>query len=354
MTVFEEYKKQTEPEKYKKAENWGIAIGLQQVDGLTPSKYLIQVAKDNIEGKISIDEANKQVSRYYKQNPAKTIKETNEQEADEVSARITKLLSNHTFSFRPSELLSIHKALFTGILEKKYVGKFRKINIEKAEPILNGETVAYGNASSIKETLEYDFEQERNFNYVNLTKKKKIERLAKFTSGIWQIHPFAEGNTRTTAVFIIKYLYTLGFETNNDMFEAHAKYFRNALVRANYQNLEMNVPYTMEYLNNFFGNLLLGEHHVLSNEIMQIKDFSTAQKKGQTTTQKTTQKNTSSTTQKILQILSENPKSSRKELALKTGLSEDGIKWNLDKLKKENKIRRIGPDKGGHWEVVKK
>lgn len=136
----------------------------------------------------------------------------------------------------------------------------------------------------------------------------------------------------------------MGFETNNDMFKAPAKYFRNALVRANYQNLEKNIPYTMEYLNNFFGNLLLGEHHVLSNEIMQIKDFSTAQK--------TTQKNTSSTAQKILQILSENPKSSRKELALETGLSEDGIKWNLDKLKKESKIRRIGPDKGGYWEVV--
>lgn len=132
----------------------------------------------------------------------------------------------------------------------------------------------------------------------------------------------------------------MGFETNNDMFKAPSKYFRNALVRANYQNLEKNIPYTMEYLNNFFGNLLLAEHHVLSNEIMQIKDFSTAQK------------NTSSTPQKILRILRENPKSNRKELALETGLSEDGIKWNLDKLKKENKIRRIGPDKGGNWEVV--
>lgn len=131
MDNFEEYKKQNEPEKYKKAENWGIAIGLQQVDGLTPSKYLIGIAKDNIEGKISIDEANDEISRYYRENPAKTLKEHNEKEADEVSARITKLLSTHTFSFNPAELLSIHKVLFTGILEDEIAGKIRTYEITK-------------------------------------------------------------------------------------------------------------------------------------------------------------------------------------------------------------------------------
>lgn len=274
MTEFDSYKKQDEPEKYEKAENWGIAIGLQQVDGLTPSKYLIELAKNNIEGKISIDEANEEIRRYYKENPAKTIKEQDEKEADEVSARITKLLSTHTFSFRPTELISIHKFLFSGILDDKLAGHIRNYNITKKEPVLNGDSVVYGSASSILETLDYDFEKEKTFKYQGLSKKEKVEHLAQFISGIWQIHPFGEGNTRTTAVFTIKYLYTLGFKTNNNMFEKYAQYFRNALVRANYQNLEKDIPYTMNYLNKFFGNLLLEENNVLDNREMIIKNLS--------------------------------------------------------------------------------
>ena len=341
MNDFSEYKKQGEPEKYQKAQNWGVAIGLQQVDNLKPSKYLIDIAKDNIEGKISIDEANTQVSQYYKKNPAKTIKEQDEKEADEVSARIAKLLSTHTFSFNPAELISIHKSLFTGIFDKETAGKVRTYDIVKEEPILNGDTVIYGRADSIMETLDYDFKQEKEFQYQGLSIKDKVSHIEKFVSGIWQIHPFAEGNTRTTAVFIIKYLYTLGFETNNDLFEEYAKYFRKALVRANYQNLKEDIPYTMEYLDKFFGNLLLGEKNVLDNCEMQIK----------VTTQKTTQKNEPTTAQKILQLLLKDPKMTRTELAKQVNLSPDGIKWNLDKLKKEGKICRIGPDKGGHWEV---
>ena len=342
MDDFEEYKKQNEPEKYKKAENWGVAIGLQQVDGLTPSKYLIEIAKDNIEGKISIDEANEEIARYYKNNPAQTSQEHNEKEADEVSGRITKLLSTHTFSFSPVELFSIHKFLFSGLLNEEITGKIRTYDITKKEPILNGDTVIYGRSDSIQETLDYDFAQEKNFNYQGLSNKQKVEHLAKFISGIWQIHPFAEGNTRTTAVFVIKYLYTLGFETNNDMFERHAKYFRNALVRANYQNLKKDISYTMVFLDKFFGNLLLGENNLLDNREMQINN--------NVTNQKTAQK----TAQKILQILETNPKATRKELAEKTGLTPDGIKWNLNKLKKNGIIHRIGPDKGGYWKIVVK
>ena len=270
MEHFEEYKKQGEPEKSQKAENWGVAIGLQQVDNLTPSKYLIEVAKDNIEGKISIDEAGEQVSQYYKKNPAKTLKEHNEKEADEVSARIAKLLSTHTFSFSPAELISIHKALFSGIFGDEIAGKIRTYDITKKEPILNGDTVIYGRADSIMETLDYDFGQEKKFNYKGLSKREKVERLAKFTSGIWQIHPFGEGNTRATAVFIIKYLYTLGFEMCSNVFVSYAKYLRNALVRANYQNLNQDIYCTMKYLNKFFGNLLLGEENLLDNSEMQI------------------------------------------------------------------------------------
>ncbi len=349
MEHFEEYKKQNEPEKLEKAENWGIAIGLQQVDGLTPSKYLIEVAKDNIEGKISIDEANVEISRYYKQNPAQTVQEHNEKEADEVSARITKLLSTHTFSFSPAELKSIHKFLFSGIFDNKIVGKFRTYDITKNEPILNGDTVVYGRSDSLLETLKYDFEQEKNFKYVGLSKSQKVERLAKFTSGIWQIHPFGEGNTRTTAVFIIKYLHTLGFDANNDLFEKHAKYFRNALVRANYQNMEKDIPYTMEFLNKFFGNLLLGEKNLLENREMQIKDTVNLKEKSSQKNAEGSQKSS----QKILELIEQNPNITTTEMAEIIGISRRAIAKQIDNLKNNNKLRRIGPDKGGHWEIVK-
>jgi len=345
MEDFEEYKKQGEPEQSKKAENWGIAIGLQKVDNLTPSKYLIKVAKENIEGRISVDEAEEQITSYYKQNPAKTLQEHNEKEADEVSARINRLLSTNTFSFSPAELISIHKALFTGILDRKIAGKIRDYDITKDEPILNGDTVVYGRADSIKETLDYDFAQEKNFNYKGLSKREKVEQLAKFTSGIWQIHPFGEGNTRATAVFIIKYLYTLGFKTINDMFEKNAKYFRNALVRANYQNLAEDIPYTMEFLNKFFGNLLLGEKNLLDNREMQIK--------GKVESKEKIEKSKEKSKEKIMRFISENPQITTNQLAELTNLSIAGVEKNLRRLKEQNLIRRVGPDKGGHWEVIK-
>jgi len=345
MADFSEYKKQGEPEKAKKAENWGIAIGLQQVDGLTPSKYLISVAKDNIEGKISTDEAVEQISHYYKKNPAQTVAQENEQEADEVSARINKLLATHSFSLSPVEYISIHKALFTGIFSNKIAGKIRDYDITKEEPVLNGDTVIYGRADSIRETLDYDFDKEKKFNYKGLSKADKVKHIAEFMSGIWQIHPFGEGNTRATAVFIIKYLYTLGLETNNDMFEKHAKYFRNALVIANYQNLEKDVPYTTEFLNKFFGNLLLGERNLLDNREMQIKDDITSEIKSR-------EKSKEKSKEKILRLISEDSKINTKQLSELTGLSVAGVEKNLRQMKEQNLIRRIGPDKGGHWEVI--
>ena len=347
MSDFEEYKKQNEPEKYKKAENWAVAIGLQQVDGLTPSKYLIDIAKDNIEGKISIDEANEEISRYYKKNPAKTLKEHSEKEADEVSGRIAKLLSTHTFSFSPAELISIHKFLFSGILDDKIAGKIRDYDITKDEPVLNGDTVVYGRSDSIMETLDYDFDKEKRFKYTGLSKKEKVEHLVKFISGIWQIHPFGEGNTRATAVFTIKYLYTLGFETNNDMFEQYSKYFRNALVRANYQNLDKDIPYTMEYLNKFFGNLLLGEKNILDNRDMLVKEITKS-----SDIQKSKEKSKGKSKEKILQAIANNPYITTAELSQLMGLSISGIEKNLRQLREQNKLKRIGPDKGGHWEVV--
>ncbi|MDR0423086.1 MAG: Fic family protein [Rickettsiales bacterium] len=334
MSNFGEYEKIGEPSAQQRIENWQAAIGLQQVDGLTPSKYLVEIAKKNIDGKISADEVVEEIRTYYKKNPPKTDIEKGKKEADEVSSRINKLLSKPSFSFSPVELITIHKYLFTGILSPKIAGHIRDYDIKKEEPILNGKSVDYGRADSINETLDYDFRQEKSFKYAGLSKCEKVEHITKFMSGIWQIHPFGEGNTRTTTIFIIKYLQAQGFKIDHKLFVDNTKYFRNALVRANYQNLECNIEYNYDFLNSFFDNLLLSGENVLDSKLLYID----------ATTQKTTQK--------ILEVLTQNPMVTRTELAQIIGLTTDGVKWNLDKLKKENRIRRIGSDKGGHWEII--
>ncbi len=264
MINFEEYIRQGEPSRKKKALIWQTAIGLQDVDGLKPSEYLIENAKENIEGKITIDEVKNRIDSYYK---AKSVSNTEEddrtEEADKVSSRITEILSNHTFSFSPVEYINIHKRLFTGIY--KYAGKIRNYNISKAEWVLNGKTVLYSDAA-----LDYDFTQEKQFDYRTVDLYQSIQHIAKFISGIWQTHAFGEGNTRTTAVFAIKYLRSFGFEIDNSLFAEHSWYFRNALVRANYNDFRHDIKSTDEYLMYFFGNLLLGENNVLKNKDLLV------------------------------------------------------------------------------------
>lgn len=267
MRDFEEYKKLGEPEKAEKSEIWQAAIGLQQVDGLTPSEYLINTARENIEGYITIEEVKARLNSYYKAKPSLNDEDT--EEADKVSAHIAEILSENTFVFSPAELTTIHKRLFDGIF--KFAGKFRDYNISKEEWVLNGKTVLYAGANSIQSTLNYDFLQEKSFSYKGLNKRQKVEHIADFLSGIWQIHPFGEGNTRTTAVFAIKYLRSLGFKLTNDLFAENSWYFRNALVRANYNDYNSDVFSTQEYLMLFFGNLLLDEHNELRNRDMLIK-----------------------------------------------------------------------------------
>ena len=251
---FKEYIKETEPEKRDKGYAWHTAIGLQAVDGLRPSKYLIDTAIKNIEGDISIDEAGELLNSYYKENP-KSDETDRTEEADKVSLRIAKILSEKAFSFTPNEYISIHRKLFTGIYS--HAGRIRDYNITKKEWVLNGATVLYGSASELRATLEYDFSEEKKFSYKNLNMDQIIHHLAVFVSRLWQIHIFAEGNTRTTAVFFIKYLRMLGFDATNDIFAEHAWYFRNALVRANYTDLKNGVHETTEYLELFLKNLLL-------------------------------------------------------------------------------------------------
>ena len=262
---FEEYTRQGEASQYEKAQAWKTAIGLQAVDGLTPSEYLVDLAKKNIEGQMSLQALHTLLENYYESYPHQ---EDRTAEADIVSLRMSELLLEKAFSFTPNEYLSIHKQLFTDIYP--YAGDMRDYNITKKEWILDGDTVTYGSASELGAALFYDIEEEKNFSYANLDMSETIRHLATFIARLWQIHVFGEGNTRTTAVFFIKYLQTLGFTVTNGIFANHAWYFRNALVRANYQNLKLGVYRTTEYLERFLRNLLLDEDHVLSNRSMHI------------------------------------------------------------------------------------
>ena len=266
--IFKEYLRESEPDKAHKGYVWSTAIGLQAVDGLKPSKYLIDTAIQNIEGRITMKEAQSLIDTYYEERPEHLSDDGRTEEADKVSSRIAEILSETAFSFSPNEYISIHRKLFQGIY--KHAGKIRDYNITKKEWVLDGATVMYGSASELRATLEYDFLQEKEFSYKGLSMDRIIHHLAVFISRLWQIHIFGEGNTRTTAVFFIKYLRTLGFSAANDIFAENAWYFRNALVRANYTNLQMGVYETTEYLEAFLRNLLLNEKNELHNRNLHI------------------------------------------------------------------------------------
>ena len=265
---FDEYVRASEPHKRERAEAWRVAIGLQAVDGLRTSEYLQETARRNIEGEITIDEARELVKQYYIAKVARDEDDANKEEADKVSGNISKLLQTDAFSFSVAGLASIHRSIFQGVF--KHAGRFRDYDISKKEWVLRGESVIYGRWQDLSETIAYDIEQERKFDYTSLSKELMVEHLAKFTSGLWQMHPFCEGNTRTTAIFIIKYLRSLGFSINYELFVRHSWYFRNALVRANYRNLQKNINYEPIFLVRFFRNLLLGENNLLKNRYMMI------------------------------------------------------------------------------------
>ena len=265
---FDEYIRQGEPQQKERAEAWRVAIGLQAVDGLKTSEYLHETARRNIEGEISIDEARDIVKQYYITKTSHDEDNQDQEEADIVSSNISKLLQTDAFTYSVAGISAIHRAIFEGVF--KHAGHFREYDISKKEWVLRGDSVLYGRWQDLQIALEYDLEQERKFDYSSLNMGQIIERLAKFISGLWQIHPFREGNTRTTAVFAIKYLRSQGFQVNNDLFEQHSWYFRNALVRANYRNLSKGIAYEPKFLIYFFRNLLLGENNVLKNRYMII------------------------------------------------------------------------------------
>lgn len=265
---FDEYIRQGEPDKKEKASIWQTAIGLQAVDGLKTSDYLKETARKHIEGDIDIDQARELIKSYYQSKSVREPDDDEKQEADKVSANITKILSSKTFDFSTNGLVSLHRRIFEGVF--KHAGKIRDYDITKKEWVLEGDTVNYLNWEDLRRAIDYALEQERNFSYKNISQDAMITHLSRFVSGLWQIHAFGEGNTRTTAVFTILYLRHIGFRVSNDMFAQHSWYFRNALVRANYKNAVKGIDYSPVYLEHFFRNLLLGEEWDLRNRYLHI------------------------------------------------------------------------------------
>lgn len=268
MTDFDKYIIHGDGSRKQRAENWKVAIGLQDVDGLKTSEYLLQTAARHIEGDISIDEVQNLLHSYYKCRNDKVSDSERAEEADLVAARISKILGSDTLSFSTSGYIAVHRNLFTGIF--KHAGIIRDYDISKNEWVLNGDSVRYMYAPDIKASLDYDLDVEKKFSYRGMSIDNIVRHISRFVSDLWQIHAFGEGNTRTTAVFSILYLRSIGFDADNTLFSEHSWYFRNALVRANYKNAKKGIDYDFRFLELFFRNLLMNEKNELHNRDMLI------------------------------------------------------------------------------------
>ncbi len=353
MEDYSEYIIQGEPEKKERIKNWMTAIGLQDVDDLKPSQYFLDTVRQNIEGKITLKEVRKLVDQYYTTKEG-LQQEKRTEEADKVAVRIAELIAHKTFSFRPNCLASIHRHLFEGIY--KFAGIYRDYNITKPELVLRGDTVRYESGNLISDTLEYEFDTEKKFSYEGLFMQEMVKHISRFIANVWQIHPFGEGNTRTIAVFTIQFLRQLGFEVTNEIFAENSKYFRNSLVRANYTNMQYGITETTEYLERFFRNLLMREHNELKSRYMIVgakwEENTGSTQETDKSTQESTQETGKSTQEMILDEIRNHPFTTREQLAKVIGISPDGIKKQLDKMKKAKRIKHVGPTKGGHWEII--
>lgn len=343
----DEYIRQGEADRAEKSAAWQTAIGLQDVDGLQTSDYLLETAKEHIEGKIDIATAQKRIRSYYEQRNERLTADQDTMEADIVASRIAELLAEKTFQFSPAELQSIHRRLFAGVF--KSAGQYRTYNITKKEWVLNGNTVFYASFDSIRDTLDYDFNQEKEFSYAGLDATQAMKHIAMFISGIWQIHPFCEGNTRTTAVFMIKYLQTFGFSVSNQVFADNSWYFRNALVRANYNDLQNNIHATTVFLEQFIENLLTGADHDLKNRYMHIDH---TEKSQSAISEVSKCKNCTLEELAILREISNNPLITQKALADAIGKSERTVKSRTVELQEKGLLRRKNGKRNGQWEVL--
>ena len=358
MINFDEYIQQGEPQKREKGYAWQTAIGLQAVDGLKPSKYLIDTARKHIEGDITIDEVQQLIKSYYDSKDIRTEKDNETEEADKVSANITKLLNERSFAFTVAGLTAIHRRIFDGVF--KFAGQIRDYNITKKEWVLRGDTVFYVSAPDIRSAIEYDLEQEKTFDYTGLDIYQIASHVTQFVSGLWQIHPFGEGNTRTTAVFAIQYLRSMGFNVENDLFAKHSWYFRNALVRANYQNIQKGIKRESAYLERFFRNLLMGENNELRNRFMIVNAPEDMVIATPTSTPTSTPISTPISSENPLQIDNENiirlikaianNRLSVKEMMAAVGLKdrENFMEYSLNPAIKEGFVSMLYPDKPRH------
>ena len=349
-----------EPGKRERADAWATAIGLQKVDGLSTSRFLVETAKAHIEGRITQTQARRRINSYYEAKDEVGKPDPEMEEPDKVSERIAAILNDGGFAFSPAYLKAIHRRLFRGLI--RTAGSYRTVNIRKREWVLRDDSVTYAHHGDIETLLKSDFVTEEEFDYSSKTAKEMIPHFAAFISYLWQRHGFMEGNTRTVAVFAIKYLRQLGYAVTNNMFAENSWYFRNALVRANYMGLGKNAGRTLAFLIAFFRNLLLGEDNELKNRYLLIgidreppqfdEDAKRPKRNLLGSREKSREKTPPKSREKILSLLKGNPSLTQSALAERMGLSVKAIEKNIRQLKAEGRLRRVGPDKGGHWEVL--
>ena len=337
MNDFEEYFKAGEPGRRERAEAWATAIGLQQVDGLVPSQFLFNTAIEHIEGRITQNQARRRIRDYYAAQGETTERDPDKEEADKVSERIVAVINDGGFEFTPEYYISIHAKLFKGVLAS--AGKLRTVNIRKREWVLKDDSVTYGSADTIKQSLIRDFIDEREFDYGGKSPRQAIPHFARFIAQIWQVHPFGEGNTRTTAVFAIKYLNSLGYRVANNMFKDNSWFFRNLLLG---ENNEMKSRY-----------LLIGLTEDDKRKIRELSEGALKEGCQKKVVRKRLSENGSvKTADKLLTLLKEQPHLTQEGMARAIGISRQAIQKHLARFKASGSLRRIGPDKGGHWEVV--
>lgn len=363
---FDEYIRQGEPDAATSAEQWQTAMGLQAVDGLKPSQYLIDTARRNIEGEITIDEVQDLLRTYYASEANRSVTGEDAEEADKAAANIKRILSTQTLAFNTNGFLSTHRRIFDGVM--KHAGELRKYDITKREWVLRGDTVNYLNWEDLRRAIDYDIQQEKAFSYKGLSDIEKVRHLCYFTADLWQIHAFPEGNTRTTAVFLIQYLRSIGYKVNNDVFAKHSWYFRNALVRANYKNSALGIDYDYQYLERFFRNLLLGENNELKNRHLVINapdNWNETQKTATVACDESFEVVLGKLGEKakklgeklgknkigILQLIYDNPNISTTQMSEKIGISTTAIDNNIRQMR-DVFIKHIGPHKGGRWEII--
>ena len=366
MNEFDQYIRQGEPSQQERAAYWRTAIGLQAVDGLQTSDYLKATAIKHIEGEIDIDQARQLIKTYYQSKTTRETIDDDQQEADKVSANITKILSSVSLDFSAKGFVALHRRIFDGVL--KHAGEIRQYDITKKEWVLDSDTVNYLNWEDLYRALDFDIEQERQFSYKHLSLEQQVLHISHFVSGLWQIHPFGEGNTRTTAVFTILYLRHIGFKVENDLFANNSWYFRNALVRANYKNAVKGIDYSPVYLERFFRNLLMGEQWDLRNRYLHISPSPEWQVQPQLGVEIVSEKPTKNTIAEnivenivenlsamrgsIVKIIWKNPRATAQSISKEVEIAPRNVQEHLKYLQKAGILRRVGPDKGGHWEVL--